>query len=97
MCLPSSSCFLDLKVVSFDLKVVSFDLKVVSFGSSTDSSIGEDGFDSDALSCVATVGASIWAYLLTSGDSFGFKAVRGGFFSSYYIDTPVHSLLVHAI
>ena len=94
MCLPSSSCFFDLKVVSFDLKVVSFDLKVVSFGSS---SIGEDGFDSDALSCVATVGASIWAYLLTSGDSFGFKAVRGGFFSSYYIDTPVHSLLVHAI
>ena len=90
MCLPSSSCF-------FDLGVVSFDLGATSFGSSTDSSIGEDGFNSDALDCVATVDASIWAYLLTSGDSLGFKAVRGGFFSSYYINTPIHSLLAHAI
>ena len=96
MCLPSSSCFFDLELISFDLGVVPFGSEVTAFGSSTDS-IGEDGFDSDALGCVATVGASIWAYLLTSGDSFGFKAVRGGFFSSYYIDTPIHSLLVHAI
>ena len=48
VCLPSSSCFFDLGIVSFDLEVVSFDLGNISFDS-TDSSIDLDGVDSDAF------------------------------------------------
>lgn len=96
MCLPSSCCFFDLEVASFDLDDVSFDLDDMPFSSSTDS-IDSDGIVSNAFGCVDTVGASICAYLLTSGDSLGFSAVSGGSFSSYYVTTPIHSPLVHAI